>query len=77
MTDVTLSVPREFAAYVEAQGLTVAQVLQAFMADLAETADSNGSDERMRAADWFDRVLWPQPLDDDPFTNPDHPHFGE
>lgn len=75
--ELTLTVPPEFADHCAAHGLTPAQVLAAFMADLGETADSNGSDERMRAADWFDRVLWPQPLDDNPFTNPDHPHFGE
>jgi hypothetical protein len=58
--EITLPVPAEFAEYCASNGLTAAQVLQAFMADLAETDDSNGSDERMHAAAWFERVLWPE-----------------
>lgn len=54
-----LHVPPEFEAFCHGRQLTPSQVLAAFMADLAETANSNGSDERMRAAAWFDRVIWP------------------
>ncbi|MEP9606503.1 hypothetical protein [Xanthomonas euvesicatoria] len=32
---------------------------------LGHTADTNGSDERMRAEAWFDRVLWPDACDDE------------
>lgn len=58
---ITLDVPPEFASHCAARTLTPAQVLAAFMADLGETADSNGSDERARAHAWFDRVVWPDP----------------
>ena len=57
---VSVEVPPEFAAHCAGYGLSPAQVLAAFMADLGETAASNGSDERARAADWFDRVIWPE-----------------
>lgn len=61
---VTLDVPPEFTAFCTARGLTSAQVLAAFMLDLAELPGSNGSDERMRAAAWFDRVIWPDAGED-------------
>lgn len=61
MHQITVSVPPEFAQLAESRGLTPAQVLAAFMADLAHTADTNGSDERMHAEAWFDRVIWPEP----------------
>lgn len=57
---LTLPLPAQFIALCRGHGLTPAQVLAAFMADLAETADSNGSDERMHATNWFDRVIWPE-----------------
>lgn len=57
---ITLQIPAEFIAFCTGHSLTPAQVLAAFMADLAETSDSNGSDERMHASDWFDRVIWPE-----------------
>jgi hypothetical protein len=60
MTAVTI--PPEFADLCAARGLTPVQVLAAFMADLAETADSNGSDERAAADAWFRRVVWPEPI---------------
>lgn len=61
MTAITLDVPKQFADLVAARGLTPAQVLAAFMADLAHTADTNGSDERRHAEAWYDRVMWPEP----------------
>lgn len=59
-TDLTLSVPAKFSAFCRDRNLTPAQVLSAFMADLAETEDSQGSDERRLADDWFSRVVWPE-----------------
>lgn len=56
-----LHVPPEFEAFCRGHQLTPSQVLAAFMADLAETADSHGSDERRHAEAWFDRVIWPEP----------------
>jgi len=58
---LALDVPLKFIELVEARGLIPGQVLAAFMADLAYTGDSNGSDERRIAEDWFDRVMWPEP----------------
>ena len=58
---MALDVPLKFNELVEARGLIPGQVLAAFMADLAYTGDSNGSDERRIAEDWFDRVMWPEP----------------
>ncbi len=60
-TAITLDVPPEFAAFCQGRQLTVEQVLTAFVHDLAETRQSNGSDERMLAQAWFDRVVWPGP----------------
>jgi hypothetical protein len=36
-------------------GLTVAELLQNFIGDLVDGTYSNGSDERMRANQWFNR----------------------
>jgi hypothetical protein len=36
-------------------GLTVAELLQNFIGDLVDGTHTNGSDERMRANQWFDR----------------------
>jgi len=58
---LSLEVPPKFVNLAEARGLTPERVLAAFMADLAHTGDSNGSDERRLAEAWFDRVLWPEP----------------
>jgi hypothetical protein len=58
-----IQVPPEFDAFCRGHRLTSAQVLAAFMADLAETCDSNGSDERRHATAWFDRVIWPEPVE--------------
>lgn len=58
-----MQVPSEFDAFCRDHRLTPAQVLAAFMADLAETHDSNGSDERRHATAWFDRVIWPEPVE--------------
>lgn len=63
MTEITLPVPPAFVAFCAGNRLTPAQVLAAFMHDLAETAESNGSDERMCAAQWFDRVVWAEPVE--------------
>lgn len=60
MSQITMTPPREFIEHCEAHGLCPRVVLEAFMADLGETKDSNGSDERMLAAAWFDRVVWPE-----------------
>ena len=60
-TAITANAPSEFTEFCRGRGLTAAQVLTAFMRDLAETPDSNGSDERMLAQAWFDRVVWPEP----------------
>lgn len=60
MTTISIDVPPEFVSHCQAYGLTPEQVLKAFMADLGETPESNGSDERDRAHDWFDRVIWPE-----------------
>lgn len=65
MTDhpaIEIGVPHEFTEFCRGRGQTAAQVLTAFMHDLAGTPDSNGSDERMLAQAWFDRVVWPEPL---------------
>lgn len=61
---LSLEAPTKFVALVEARGLTPEQVLVAFIADLAHTSDSNGSDERHLAEAWFDRVLWPEPANE-------------
>ena len=61
---LSLEAPTKFVALVEARGLTPEQVLVAFIADLAHTGDSNGSDERRLADAWFDRVLWPVPANE-------------
>ena len=61
---LALDVPATFIALAEARGLAPEQVLAAFMADLAHTGDSNGSDERQLADAWFDRVLWPEPANE-------------
>ncbi len=59
---VAVEVPRQLSDWLESRGLTAEQVLTSFAHDLAETPDSNGSDERRLANEWFDRVVWP---DDD------------
>lgn len=61
ITEITLPIPAEFIDLCRANNLTPRQVLAAFMADLADTAESNGSDERRHADAWFDRVVWPEP----------------
>lgn len=58
---ITLPIPPEFVALCRGRSLSAQQVLTAFMHDLAETGQSNGSDERMHANAWFDRVVWPEP----------------
>ena len=64
MHQITVSVPPEFAQLAESRGLTPAQVLAAFMADLAHTADTNGSDERTAEIKriWTDKTLRQQGL---------------
>ncbi|WP_017461368.1 hypothetical protein [Dyella ginsengisoli] len=59
---VAVKVPVEFRQWLKGgYGLTPEQVLQAFVHDLYGTVDSNGSDERRMAEEWFDRVIWPAP----------------
>jgi len=57
---VAVLVPEALAPWLAARGLTVAEVLASFARDLAETPDSNGSDERRLANEWFERVVWPE-----------------
>lgn len=61
---LALDAPLKFIELVEARGLMPEHVLAAFMADLAHTGESNGSDERRIAEDWFDRVMWPEPANE-------------
>jgi len=67
---VTLDLPPEFVALCAADGVTPETVLRGFIADLAgiinwtkaPRADgygSNGSDERMMAQAYYDRVGYP------------------
>lgn len=56
---VTVTVPVEFGEWLrDAYSLTPEQVLSAFVHDLRGTVESNGSDERRLAEEWFDRVQW-------------------
>lgn len=56
---VAVTVPDTLAPWLASRGLTVSDVLASFARDLAEAPDSNGSDERRLANEWFDRVVWP------------------
>lgn len=60
---LTLAIPPEFAERCANRGLSVARVLNAVMADLGETDDSNGTNPRRHADAWFDSVVWPDPMD--------------
>lgn len=64
---LTISVPPDFAEYCEGHGASPADVLQAFMADLAPTVESGTSLDRGRAAQWFHAIAWGRPRwnDDD------------
>lgn len=55
---ITLPTSAEFPEFGRGKRLTPERVLTQFMLDLSETTQSFGSDERMRAASWFDRVIW-------------------
>jgi hypothetical protein len=67
---IILDLPEEFLAVCAADGVSPETVLRGFIADLAgiiNWADnprsdgygSNGSDERMRARDYYERVGYP------------------
>ena len=42
------------------RGITAAELLQGFVADLTGTLDNHGSDERRYARQWLQRVVWPR-----------------
>ena len=65
---VELDVPPEFIELCQSKGLTAEAVLRGFIADVCRLQNfvvnpredgysSNGSDERQKAEDWFDRAL--------------------
>ena len=67
---VTLRLPDEFLALCEADGIAPETVLRGFVADLAgiinwashpraDGYNSNGSDERSMARDYYERVGYP------------------
>lgn len=69
-TKLTLELPIEFIELCEADGVEPAIVLRGFIADLAgivswqsaprtDRYNSNGSDERGMAQDYYDRVGYP------------------
>lgn len=58
---VSVDVPPELVSWLASRGLTPEQVFAGFAHDLAKTRYSHGSDERMLANQWFDRVIWPEP----------------
>ncbi|WP_456405766.1 hypothetical protein [Thiolapillus sp.] len=67
---ITIDLPEEFIAVCEEDGVEPETVLRGFIADLAEIMNwasdpredgysSNGSDERMKAREYYDRVGYP------------------
>lgn len=67
---ITIDLPDEFIAVCEEDGVEPEQVLRGFIADLAEIMNwasnpredgysSNGSDERMMARQYYERVGYP------------------
>lgn len=69
-TKLTLELPAEFIELCEADGVTPEMVLRGFIADLAgimnwqasprqDGYSSNGSDERMMAQAYYERVGYP------------------
>jgi len=59
MKNITIELPAEFIALCEADGIEPEQVIKGFIADLAEIDGSNGSDERMKAREYYNRVGYP------------------
>lgn len=58
---LTIEVPRDFTEYCETHDTTPAEVIEAFMADLAPTTSSGTSVDRGRIAQWFHGITWGQP----------------
>ncbi len=67
---ITIDLPEEFIELCEQDGIEPETVLRGFIADLAEIMNwannpredgysSNGSDERMKAREYYDRVGYP------------------
>ena len=67
---ITIELPKEFIALCKADEVEPEQVLRGFIADLAHIMNwannpredgysSNGSDERMKAREYYDRVGYP------------------
>ncbi len=67
---ITIDLPEEFIELCKADEIEPEQVLRGFIADLAEIMNwandpredgysSNGSDERMKAREYYDRVGYP------------------
>ena len=67
---ITIELPAEFIALCEADGIEPETVIRGFIADLAEIMNwvsdpredgyaSNGSDERMKAREYYERVGYP------------------
>jgi len=67
---ITIELPEEFIDLCEQDGIEPETVLRGFIADLAEIMNwandpredgysSNGSDERMKAREYYDRVGYP------------------
>ncbi len=67
---ITINLPAEFIELCEADGIEPAFVIRGFIADLSEIIswgnnpreddyNSNGSDERMKAREYYERVGYP------------------
>jgi hypothetical protein len=41
------------------RGVTAEELIESFVADLTKSLRNNGSDERMHAEQWLNRVCWP------------------
>ena len=52
-TNITLDIPRQLALLCSLLETTPERLLQSFIDDLTRTPQSNGSDQRMMAADYF------------------------
>lgn len=59
MTTITITVPPSLDDLAKSVGTTAQDVIENFIRDLCALPGSNGSDERMHADAWFNRVLWP------------------
>lgn len=59
MTTITITVPPELEALAKSVGTDAQDVIESFVRDLCELPGNNGSDERMHADAWFNRVVWP------------------